>query len=70
MRPAFENIEQNVITSKISSHVPILLAPEGIGLLERVHNLYLSTYISAILFKNARTKLRGNESPNKVKKLN
>ena len=41
--PAFEKIERKVITSKMSNQVPILQAPAGIGLLENLVSLYLST---------------------------
>lgn len=70
MRPALENIAQKVITSRMTNQVPILLAPLGRGLLEKLISLYLSTYISTILLKKARIKLLGNESPKSVKKQN
>lgn len=41
--PALENIERNVMTSRISSQVPILQAPAGIGLLENLIIFILST---------------------------
>ena len=52
MIPALTKMEIKEIISRMVYQMPIFLAPFGMGLRVAISNLYLSTWISAILFAN------------------